>query len=650
MKKILFVLSLLTIIPSSMMAYSAKIDGIYYDLNSSTGTATVTYKDRIVSNNANAYTGDVVIPETFTYNGILYSVTTIGPQAFYGCSNLTSVSIPEGVTKIGTQAFYDCSKLTSVSLPPSLTSIETASFSGCSRLSSVDIPNSVNAIGSSAFSECKGLTSVVIPAGLTNIESHTFQDCTNLTSVTIPNSVKGILSSAFKGCTKLTSITIPNSVKTIEQSAFYGCTRLVSVSIGSGVVSVNWQAFANCNALEVVTCYATLVPSSSSSPFDTSRIVYATLVVPDEAYDAYCAADYWKYFGYKLKMSEILTITANSYTRDYGDENPVFEYTSGIEMDGIPEISCTADATSAPGIYPITISRGTVTNSIVTFVDGALTVNKAPLTANVNNFTISVGEFLPTFDAVFTGLKNGETDAVLNPVFSCTATDSNTPGIYDIILSVTTDNYDVTIENGTLTIAPQKVSLTISNAGVATYCSPFDLDFSQWKETGELKAYTIGGYDKVNKSVYAMRVYDVPAGTGLYLVGNPADYDVPVTTSGSFYVNMLVGTFVPITLQPTDGDYTNFILYGTSPADACFRPTTGGPLKGNRAYLQIPTAMLSSNANSLNIVFDDETDGINEVAAASEKNAWYTLDGRKLNGAPVQKGIYINGGRKVMVK
>ena len=181
-------------------------------------------------------------------------------------------------------------------------------------------------------------------------------------------------------------------------------------------------------------------------------------------------------------------------------------------MDGIPEISCTADATSAPGIYPITISRGTVTNSIVTFVDGALTVNKAPLTANVNNFTISVGEFLPTFDAVFTGLKNGETDAVLNPVFSCTATDSNTPGIYDIILSVTTDNYDVTIENGTLTIAPQKVSLTISNAGVATYCSPFDLDFSQWKETGELKAYTIGGYDKVNKSVYAMRVYDVPAG------------------------------------------------------------------------------------------------------------------------------------------
>lgn len=195
--------------------------------------------------------------------------------------------------------------------------------------------------------------------------------------------------------------------------------------------------------------------------------------------------------------------------------------------------------------------------------------------------------------------------------------------------------------------AKDSMPLSITSAGVATYCSLYDLDFTN---VTDVKAYIIAGYDKANQSVFAMRVYDVPHRTGIYLVGPKGDYNIPTTTSNCFYTNMLVGTTVSITLKPTDGDYTNFILYGTSPADACFRPTTGGPLKGNRAYLQIPTAMLSSNANSLNIVFDDETDGINEVAAASEKNAWYTLDGRKLNGAPVQKGIYINGGRKVMVK
>ena len=152
------------------------IDGIYYALN------TVT-KQAIVSSGDIKYTGSVVIPETVVNDGVTYSVTSIGSEAFRYCPDLTSVTIGTSVTSIGEKAFYNCSGLTSVTIGTSVTSISSNAFYGCSGLTSVNIPNSVTYIGGGAFSGCSGLTSVTIPNSVTTIGEGAFSSCKELTDV-----------------------------------------------------------------------------------------------------------------------------------------------------------------------------------------------------------------------------------------------------------------------------------------------------------------------------------------------------------------------------------------------------------------------------------------------------------------------------------
>ena len=293
MKKnlLLFVLMLLPLAASA--DYNVVINGIYYLLNSTTEKAEV----RGDLYGPNFYKGNVVIPETVTYEGTEYSVTSIGNGAFIGCSSLTSITIPNSVKSIGETAFADCGSLTSVYIsniaawcsmefknmdsnplyyahqlyvngvevkdlviPNSVTSISNFAFSGCSDLTSVTIPNSVTSIGNEAFYGCSGLTSVTIPNSVTSIGSFAFYRCSGLTSVTIPNSVKSIGSYAFQGCSGLTSITIPNSVTSIGISAFNGCIGLTSFSIPNSVTTIGSWAFYNCWGLTSVT-----IPNSVTS-------------------------------------------------------------------------------------------------------------------------------------------------------------------------------------------------------------------------------------------------------------------------------------------------------------------------------------------------------------------------------------------------
>lgn len=142
-------------------------------------------------------------------------VTSIGDRAFEHCASLTSVTIPEGVTSIGNDAFSLCVNLTSISLPKSLTSIGSYGFSG-TDLTSITIPENVRSIGCEAFFLCDKLKKVVLPEGITRISSRTFAMCSNLTSITIPDSVTSIDEGAFCGCDKLDSIVIPDSVIEID--------------------------------------------------------------------------------------------------------------------------------------------------------------------------------------------------------------------------------------------------------------------------------------------------------------------------------------------------------------------------------------------------------------------------------------------------
>jgi len=221
------------------------------------------------------------------------SVTAIGDNAFYGCTDLTSVSIPNGVTSIGYSVFCGCSGLTSISIPNSVTSIGQYAFSHCTGLTSISIPNSVTSIGQYAFFHCTGLTSIAIPNSVTTIDEYAFFFCSGFSSIIIPSSVTTIGNRAFDGCSGLTAIqvengntvydsrdncnaiietasntllygcqntVIPNSVTAIGDDAFYECSGLTAISIPNGVTSIGRCAFTQCFELTSIT-----IPNSVTS-------------------------------------------------------------------------------------------------------------------------------------------------------------------------------------------------------------------------------------------------------------------------------------------------------------------------------------------------------------------------------------------------
>ena len=211
------------------------------------------------------------------------SVTSIGGKAFWGCTGLTSIIIPDSVTSIGGKAFCVCSGLTSITIPDSVTSIGYGAFDGCSGLTSITIPNSVTSIGRETFQDCSGLTSITIPNSVTSIGDDAFEDCRSLTSITIGNSVTSIGDRAFDGCSGLTSITIPNSVTSIGYLAFGGCHSLTSVTIPDSVTSIGGCAFSCCSSLTSITI-SNSVTSIGSCAFGECRSLTSINVASDNNY------------------------------------------------------------------------------------------------------------------------------------------------------------------------------------------------------------------------------------------------------------------------------------------------------------------------------------------------------------------------------
>ena len=153
---------------------------------------------------------------------------------------------------------------------------------------------------------------------------------------------------------------------------------------------------------------------------------------------------------------EPVTITALNLTMTYGDDVPALTYTTeGTELKGTPSLSCEATSSSPVGTYPIVVSQGAVENKKVTYVNGTLTITKAPLTITAKSYSIKLGDSLPTFEVEYSGFKNNETSSVLSkqPSIRCEATSASAPGTYDIVVSgAEAQNYAVSYTNGKLEV------------------------------------------------------------------------------------------------------------------------------------------------------------------------------------------------------
>jgi len=488
----------------------------------------------------------------------------------------------------------------------------------------------------------------------------------------IPGDVHYIGGSAFSNSC-LTTITIPKNIEGIGSYAFSWCRQLISVKAEMKVpFQLDQWAFDNISE----SCI---------------------LIVPRGTRDAYIEAG-WTEEIFKGGVFEEGTIIAKDYTIQYGDEIPTLGYdVVGDAATGDPAISTSATSQSPVGTYPITVCQGSVTTSNYNYVNGTLTITKAPLTITGKSYTMVRGEALPTFEVEYSGFKNGQTNTVLyrQPTITCSATSMSAPGTYDIIVSgATAANYEISYVKGTLTIVnPTQVDLadgeiytndldmnlaqlsysrTFKNTEWQPWYVPFNLELT----ADVLERFSFGKFAGTYTeedgtfyiSITRMHAGDVvKANTPYFVKAKTADEGTPqviLLTDATLYAARETGFSMysaekKVTVQ---GIYNQKVVteddcgwYAFSGGKYSLQNKLGNVLNPFRFYLTItdrednPYAS-TPNPTEVKIKVLGEETGIAplSVSPEGEKNAVYDLSGRRVD-AP-KKGIYIINGKKTYVR
>ena len=453
------------------------------------------------------------------------TVESIGKFAFQDCSSLTSISIPSAITKIPYAAFIRCTSLREIVVPENVTEIDTMAFRDCSQLSSVTLSSNLDRLNCGAFAVCSNLSSITLPTSLTYIGEQVFAACTSLEALNIPAKVQTMELGIVGGCTSLTSLTvdsnnpyfyskgngivdkrinmlvqscktteipteivgianygfifvwgreevvIPENVKRIGYNAFQDCDDLKRLTIPESIEFIDNEAFLDCESLEQVTVLNPEPIAITKDVFEICDENYkpigftgATLYVPYGSKSDYQVAEGWKNFKNIVEMeSKTLTLMVNRCEREYGEDNPTFTYTAeGGSFAGEPEITCEATKTSPVGIYPITISKGSIDfDGKITFIDAKLSVTRATLTITADDKTMTEGDDMPELTVTYTGFKNNEAEDVLirKPTLSTTGSSKSGPGTYPIYVSgAYAENYQFKYVDGKLTIKKKEVT------------------------------------------------------------------------------------------------------------------------------------------------------------------------------------------------
>ena len=208
------------------------------------------------------------------------AITGIGSYAFYNCTSLITVPIPEKVTNVENYAFNKCSALETVSLPEGLTSIGNYAFRDCSSLATVTLPESLTSIGSYAFYSCTSLEKIRIPSEVTTLNQYTFYECSSLETVTVSGNLKNIERYVFYGCSNLKLITFPDSLESISDYAFYNCGQLEEIVLPATLKTLGNYAFTNCSKITSVNLEDTSITNIGTQCFMNCSSI-KRIVIPE---------------------------------------------------------------------------------------------------------------------------------------------------------------------------------------------------------------------------------------------------------------------------------------------------------------------------------------------------------------------------------
>lgn len=334
-------------------SYDFEVNGIYYEYDSSSQSATVTfsYNDK--------YSGNIIVPVSVSYNGRTLPVLSIGNNAFSDCTELESVSLPSGLTTIGWDSFNGCTKISKIIIPETVSTIGRGAFHNCTALSKIEIPNNVTYIHQETFKGCSNLTSVLLPENLSYIDDYAFEGCSQLQSISIPAATTFIENGAFSGCPNLETIIFEDNTEIIKLRVNYlygpfGCKPKM-IYLGRPVISFPYSTpcldvsqaeiisiscnftssdlFYGCNTLKTIYSFNEN-PEGTSFSFSSGAYLNSTLYVPIGMKERYMAAEGWKNF-FNIQEMDVVDMWDGKNEPPTSDETkekcekPTIRYSNG---------------------------------------------------------------------------------------------------------------------------------------------------------------------------------------------------------------------------------------------------------------------------------------------------------------------------------